>query len=96
MLTLLIVMMFDWHRFRRLPKPARIAAGCLAGTAFFAGMISPIFGSFDLIQWVNWTLPANPLAATAVTLGIVAALYWAVQTLFRQLEFIFPPGTPWA
>ena len=46
----------------------------------------------DFCQWLSWALPTNPLGAIAVALLPLALIYWALETIFRQLEFIDKPA----
>jgi len=87
LLSLLIAMLFDWHRLRALARWLWITLASLAGLLAAGLLLWSSFFDQDPIQLISWTLPAS-LPLTVATIAMTTALlYLAVERLFRQLEF---------
>jgi len=92
MLAMLIAMIFDWYRFRRLAEAIRSVSRWLVGAAAVALFLRLTLGDADILQWISWSLPDSPLAAIAVIVPVLALLYAAIETLFSQLELTDKPA----
>ncbi len=88
MVAMIVVLVFDWHRFRRFADSTRIIVISLAGTAGAAVLLLGMSDDGDPAQWLSWTLPQSLPAAIAVTVPAFALLYWLLDTLFRQIELV--------
>lgn len=91
MLIMIVTMLNDWHRFRRLAGPVRVTILSLAAAAGFAVVMPDIGDRFALNQWVSWTLPPSLSGAIAVVIPALAILYWILDILFRQVEIVDKP-----
>jgi hypothetical protein len=87
MLMLLIAILEDWYRLRLLRRvyPRVI---CLVPALFF---ITLFVLCNDMSQWLSWALPSNPFGAIALAIVPLALIYWALETMFRHLEFDHKP-----
>jgi len=91
LLAMLLMLLDSWNRLRHLPRPARFVPFCL-GTAFIGGrFLSP---ELDPAQWLSWALPANLPVATSLLAVTLAALYWGIDRLFTQAEFVDKVSSP--
>jgi hypothetical protein len=89
LLSLLIAMIFDWHRMRRLPERVRLIGAAATATVL---LLSITLGDIDLIQWASWSLPASTAAAIGLECAVLALLSLAIDRLFRKLEFPDKPA----
>lgn len=88
-LTLVLsAMVFEWYWFRRLPRAVRIAVMSVAGVLASGLLILTPFSNLDFVQWLSWSLPADTAGALAIVIPFLGFLFIAVDTLFRQLEFV--------
>jgi hypothetical protein len=87
------VLVFDWHRFRRLAGFARVSVMCLAALGGSAVMLVAIDNT-DPAQWLSWALPQSLPAAIAIAVLCLGALYRALETLFGQIEIVDKGDTP--
>jgi len=87
-LMMLLVILEDWYRLHHMGRRLRRLLCILATLPFMV-----LFGRVNEVgQWLSWALPANPFAAIAVALLPLALIYWVLETIFRQLEFIDKPA----
>jgi len=93
MVSLVIAMLFDWHRIRLLPDWVRVAMRWVVGATAFALLLWMSFGDIDPIQWVSWTLPVSLPGALAAAIVALLVLYAAIDRLSNHLEFVDRVGT---
>ncbi len=88
LLSLLVAMLFDWHRVRRLREGI---VGVMVGVAWIGGFgLLFLFMSrgVDVFQWVSWSLAESTTVAMLELALFIAALGWAVDKLFGKVEII--------
>jgi hypothetical protein len=94
MLCMTGALLNDWHRFRRLAGPVRIAIMCLLGAAGYALVFLDGYDKLVLTQWISWALPPSLSGAISVAIPLLAILCWLLDTLFRQVELVDKPAPP--
>ncbi len=94
LLAMLMMLLDSWNRLRRIPRPARFVPLCFLSIAVSGSM----FLSQDLntSQWLSWALPANLPVAISLLALTLAALYWGIDKLFGQAEFVDKLQSPTA
>jgi hypothetical protein len=93
-LGVLIPLIGDWHRFRRLAQPVRVAIYVLAGALGVGIFMATVPGRLDILQWLAWALPSDLTATIAVAVFVLAALYWATYRVFNAIELIDKTSAP--
>jgi hypothetical protein len=91
LVSLIVTLVNDWHRFRRLARPVRVTIMCLAWATAVAVMLLDAWDKFVLTQWMSWTLPPSLSGAIAVTVPLLAILWWVLDILFGQVELVDKP-----
>ena len=94
LITFLLILLNDWYPMRRLRPVVRHI--CLFGTAAGLCILTlsgpPVTRSAeDAMAWLSWALPGNWLVLVLLPL---AALYWALDKVFREAEFADTPPAP--
>jgi hypothetical protein len=91
MFAMIVVLVNNGHRFRRLGRPVRITIMSLVLAAGFAVVMLDAWDKLVLTQWVSWALPSSLFGAIAATIPLLAILYWILDILFRQVEIVDKP-----
>jgi hypothetical protein len=91
MLAMIVALVNNGHRFRRLARPLRITIMSLVCAAGFAVVMLDAWDKLVLTQWVSWALPSSLFGAIAATIPLLAILYWVLEILFRQVELVDKP-----
>jgi hypothetical protein len=96
LLTISWIEFAGWRRIRRfrILFKSIVFSALLIPYIFF--LLSTLFSKFnpDLIALgISWALPGNLIAVIAVSAAVPAGLYWLADRLFREEEFVEPPGT---
>jgi hypothetical protein len=93
------VMAFDWYRFRRLTQIARGIIGLVLFSSLCTIMLQdrPPGRIFEesrlnsLLLRLSWTLPDSLFIVIAVGAATLAGIYWLVDKVLREAEFVEKP-----
>ncbi len=91
-LSTLLTIVSDWHRFRSLPGWSRIAFLAPVAALVVGVLYLSLYDNLDVVQWVFWTLPESLVGAVAVTIAFLTPLSLALAKIFGQLEFVDKPA----
>jgi hypothetical protein len=92
MFCMIVTLLGDWHRFRRVAHPVRVVILSLAAAVGFAALMLDAGNKLILTQWIAWALPPSLSGAVAVLIVVLAILFWVLDSLFRQVELTDKPG----
>lgn len=86
MLITLVSMCGDWYRLQLVT--GRILLQVVATMLCAVPIVSQSF----LARWASWSLPGSLPVATAIAIIPIALIYWAMDAMFRRLEFVDKPA----
>jgi hypothetical protein len=86
MLAVMVALLNDWYRFRRIPGAVRITLMSLPVGAGVTLMLLDSANKLPITQWVSWVLPQSLPAAILTAFLPLALLYCLLVGLFRQVE----------